>query len=92
METVIYFVSSIVHSLLFRILRLLSVKEETADCLLRAVCEANEDSSLAGEVAKDAVEVGTFILLSRLPLETSVITDMVLAARVGRVHYGKPLG
>ena len=73
-------------------MRLLSVKEETADCLLRAVCEANEDSSLAGKVAKDAVEVGTFILLSRLPLETSVITDMVLAARVGRVNYGIPLG
>ena len=68
------------------------MKEETADCLLRAVCEANEDSSLAGKVAKDAVEVGTFILLSRLPLETSVITDMVLAARVGRVNYGIPLG
>ena len=80
------------YCLFLRILSLLSVKEETPDCLLRAVCEANEDSSLAGEVAKDAVEVGTFILLSRLPLETSVITDMVLAARVGRVNYGITLG
>ena len=68
---------------------MVSLKEETADCLLRAVCEANEDSSLAGEVAREAVEVGTFLLLSLLPLEPiSVITDMVMAARVGRVNYG----
>ena len=64
------------------------MKEETADCLLRAVCEANEDSSLAGEVAREAVEVGTFLLLSFLPLESPVITDMVMAARVGRLNYG----
>ena len=44
-----------------RILRLVSLKEETADCLLRAVCEANEESSLAGKVAKDAVEVAAVI-------------------------------
>ena len=67
---------------------MVSLKEETADCLLRAVCEANEDSSLAGEVAREAVEVGSFLLLSVLPLESSLITDMVMAARVGRVNYG----
>ena len=68
-----------------------SEKEETADCLLRAVCEANEDSSLAGEVAREAVEVGTFLLTSFLPLEPRVITDMLMAARVGRVNYGIPV-
>ena len=67
------------------------MKEETADCLLRAVCEANEDSSLAGEVAREAVEVGTFLLLSFLPLERPVISDMVMAARVGRLNYGGSL-
>ena len=76
-------------SLLLRILRLISQKEETADCFLRAVCEANEDSSLAGEAGREAVEEGTFLLLSQLPLKIPTVTaDMVMAARVGRVNYG----
>ena len=61
------------------------MKEETADCLLRPVCEANEDSSLAG--ARDAVEVGTVLLITHL--ESKWTADMVMAARVGRVNYGK---
>ena len=70
------------------------MKEETADCLLRTICEANQDSSRAGEVTREAVEVGTFLLLSRLPLRlqsTSVSADLVMAARVGRLNYGGSL-
>ena len=61
------------------------MKEETADCLLRAVCEANEDSSLTG--AREAVEVGTVLLITHF--ESKWTADMVMAARVGRVNYGK---
>ena len=80
-----------VNKLLLRILGLLSVKEKTADCLLRAVCEANESSSLAGEVGREAVEVGTFLLLSRLPLTSTTVSHLVMAARVGRLNYGTSL-
>ena len=80
-----------VYKLLLRILGLLSVKEKTADCLLRAVCEANESSSLAGDVGREAVEVGTFLLLSRLPLTSTTVSHLVMAARVGRLNYGTSL-
>ena len=71
-----------------------SEKEETADCLLRAVCEVNQDSCQAGEVGRAGVEVGTFLLLSSLPLNTTSTTDttdILMAARVGRLNYGTSL-
>ena len=69
-----------------RILSLTLAMEDPGDCLLRTVCQANHHSSLHGNMARDAVEVGTYILVSRLPFGNT--EDMIMAGRVGRVNYG----
>ena len=69
-----------------RILSLTLAMEQPGDCLLRTVCQANHHSSLHGNMARDAVEVGTYILVSRLPFGNT--EDMIMAGRVGRVNYG----
>ena len=70
----------------YRILSLTSLKQPK-DCILRTICEANHQSCLQGSVGREAVEVGTFILISRLPFNNT--QDMLEAGRVGRLDYGR---
>ena len=53
---------------------------------MRTICEANHQSCLQGNLGREAVEFGTFILISRLPFNNT--QDMLEAARVGRLDYG----
>ena len=56
-----------------------------SECSLRSVCEANHAASLRGDAARNSAEVGTYIMMSYLPLQFPVLQEMAMAARVGRL-------
>ena len=59
-------------------------------CAKRAMCQANWDASGRGGVARGAVEVGSYLLISHLPtFAAKDVPSLVRAARVGRVGKGE---
>ena len=71
-------------------------------CSYRALCEANHaavghgaavrgDAAEGHHVAADAAEVGSYILMSQLPISagSAVLHELRWVARVGRLRYGE---
>ena len=56
------------------------------ECSLRALCESN-----VAVKSSDAAVLGSYILMSHLPLNTPVLREFTMAARIGRSSYGKCL-
>ena len=63
----------------------LSDRHVRSECSLRSVCEANHAATLQGDAARNAAEVGTYIMMSYLPLQVPVLQEMAMSARVGRL-------
>merc|ERR1712126_694477 len=63
----------------------LSDRHVRSECSFRSVCESNHAASLQGDAARNAAEVGTYIMMSYLPLQYPVLQEMAMAARVGRL-------
>ena len=78
----------ILYHLTCRIIKSYNSSDEVVsqECSLRALCESN-----VAVKSSDAAVLGSYILMSHLPLNTPVLREFTMAARIGRSSYGKCL-